>query len=375
LKGMFLRWTRRTGGWVLRARTTRWPEASRLILASDGQGWVLDELTEALLATAHRLGIRACKGDRWQRHSRHQCVFWASQFSLLTDEWYRNQHRIGTAVFHGLPGTGVREFDEVFAQLERHRDRVWRVQVTHEAMREAVLGAGIAPEAIHKIPIGIDARQFRPPTAEERSGVRAELGLGPDAFVLGSFQKDGVGWGEGNDPKWIKGPDVFAEVCGRLRGEISGLTVLLTGPARGYLKNRLRDLDIPYVHRLLQHPAEVARYYAALDTYLVASRQEGGPKAVLESMACGVPLVSTRVGQATELVDDGRNGFLAEVEGVDELAEAVRRIAVRGVDRDGLVEEGRHTAEANDYRAQDPLWADFFGGWVEGSQRAGLARK
>mgnify|MGYP000155440041 CR=1 FL=1 len=356
---------RRWAGHSLRWTSRCWPEASRLILAGDGQGWSIDEDRQALEATCARLGIRGLRGDRWQRHSRRQCVFWASQFSLLTDEWYRNEHRVGTAVFHGLPGTGVREFDEVFAQLERHRDRVWRVQVTHEAMREAVLGAGIAPEAIHKIPIGIDARQFRPPTAEERSGVRAELGLGPDAFVLGSFQKDGVGWGEGNDPKWIKGPDVFAEVCGRLRGEIPGLTVLLTGPARGYLKNRLRDLDIPYVHRLLQHPAEVARYYAALDTYLVASRQEGGPKAVLESMACGVPLVSTRVGQATELVDDGRNGFLVEVEAVDELAEAVRRIAVGGVDVEWIRKNGSEMARKNDFRALDPHWRDFLAGWVQ----------
>ena len=59
---------------------------------------------------------------------------------------------------------------------------------------------------------------------------------------------------------------------------------------------------------------------------LVTSRQEGGPKTVLESLATGIPLVTTRVGQATDLVADGDNGLLADVDDVAALAAAVSRI-------------------------------------------------
>ncbi len=50
---------------------------------------------------------------------------------------------------------------------------------------------------------------------------------------------------------------------------------------------------------------------------MIASRQEGGPKAALEAMATGVPLVTTRVGQAADLVEDGANGWMVEVEDVE----------------------------------------------------------
>ena len=89
--------------------------------------------------------------------------------------------------------------------------------------------------------------------------------------------------------------------------------------------------------------AELGRAYHALDVYLVPSRQEGGPKAVLESMATGVPLVTTRVGQAQELVEDGRNGLLVGVDDSEALAAsavrvhadaALARVAPRGRPRD-----------------------------------------
>ena len=47
-----------------------------------------------------------------------------------------------------------------------------------------------------------------------------------------------------------------------------------------------------------------------LDLYLVSSREEGGPKAIVESMASGVPLVTTNVGMANDFVIDQVNGGL-----------------------------------------------------------------
>src|SRR5262249_45386977 len=67
--------------------------------------------------------------------------------------------------------------------------------------------------------------------------------------------------------------------------------------------------------------SELATAYHALDLCLVTSRQEGGPKAVLEAMASGVPVVSTRVGQAPEVLEHGRSGYLADVDALGALAE------------------------------------------------------
>jgi glycosyltransferase involved in cell wall biosynthesis len=251
------------------------------------------------------------------------------------------------------------EFDEAYRLLREHHGELARVQVTHREMHELVLSSGIDRAKVFLIPIGVDIQAFSSQTPESRSAARRVLGLPQESFVVGSFQKDGVGWGEGLEPKLIKGPDVLLEALRLLRERRPELHVLLSGPARGFVRRGLDQLGIPYVHRRLARYRGIADLYAALDVYVAPSRQEGGPKGVLEAMAAGVPVVSTRVGQAAELIRDGGNGWLVDVEDADALAE---RLAV--VDRT-TVAAGLETARENSYDAQLPLWRDFFEGFVE----------
>ena len=57
---------------------------------------------------------------------------------------------------------------------------------------------------------------------------------------------------------------------------------------------------------------EMVAFYQGVDVQICASRTEGGPHPLLEAAACGIPLISTRVGIAPELIKDGDNGFLIE---------------------------------------------------------------
>ena len=182
--------------------------------------------------------------------------------------------------------------------------------------------------------------------------------------MVGSFLKDGVGLGDGLEPKLVKGPDVLVATLDRLRASVPELYVLLTGPARGYVRGELERIGVPYRHVLLDSRDGLARAYHALDVSLVASRQEGGPKAVLESLAAGVPLVATRVGQTPELVVDGENGLLAEVDDVEVLADAVIRLHDDAVLRSALRSAGRPTAEAHADERLDSRWAELLEGFV-----------
>ena len=356
---------RKVAGSLLLAGSRFWRPHSRLILVRDNAGWAIDVEMRAVGEISHRIGIHVKEKDYWQRYSRKQSVFWGSQFSLLKDDWLRNGHRNATAMFHGLPGTGHPEFDELFEKIEKNRDQLQRIQVTHREMEEALVGVGIDRKILHRIPIGIDGRVFRPFTPADRERTRAILGVPGNAFVVGSFQKDGTGWGEGFEPKLIKGPDLFVEACARLAAAHPNVFVLLSGPARGYVKEGLKEKGVPFVHRVFDNPDEVGTLYPALDAYLVSSRQEGGPNAVLESMATGVPLVSTPVGQATDLVKDGVNGLLVPKEDSEAMSAALLRVAREEIDREAIRAEGFVTAGQNDYRAQDPLWKKFFTGFVD----------
>jgi glycosyltransferase involved in cell wall biosynthesis len=174
-----------------------------------------------------------------------------------------------------------------------------------------------------------------------------------------------VGFGEGDQPKLIKGPDVLVEACRRLR-RAGDVHVLLSGPARGYVRRELGAAGIPFTHVRLAHYRDMTSLYHATDVTLVTSREEGGPKAVLESMAAGVPLVTTRVGQAADLVRPAHNALMVDVGDVDALVDAV--LAVRSMDegrRSALVAEARKTAEAESYEAQLPRWRAFMKGFVE----------
>ena len=341
-----------------------WRDFSRLILAGDGGGWVLDEEIRDLRSACRRIGLRTASGG-WEPVARRQCVFHASQFVLLNPPEDRG-HRTCFAYFHGRPGSGPAEFDEVFENLRRNRDRWARIQVSHSEMREVVLSSGLAPDKVRVIPIAVRLGMFSAGTAEARAGIRKRLDIPAGAFVAGSFQKDGNGWGEGLEPKLIKGPDVLVETLLALKGRIPELFALLCGPARGYVKRRLAEAGIPFRHVYARTYREIPAMYHALDVCLVTSRQEGGPKAVLESMASGVPLVTTRVGQAMDLVKSGENGFMVDGEDVDGLVHSVERVRGLGADaRQTLLRAGRATAEANAWDRQGPLWRDFFAGVVE----------
>ncbi len=88
---------------------------------------------------------------------------------------------------------------------------------------------------------------------------------------------------------------------------------------------------------------------------------------MLESMASGVPLVTTRVGQATELVEDGANGWLVDVEDADGLAE--RMIEIHAGRAARVLESARATAERYALEQLDPLWGELLDGFVERTGR------
>jgi len=70
-------------------------------------------------------------------------------------------------------------------------------------------------------------------------------------------------------------------------------------------------------------PQEMREFYRSLDLYLCASRSEGAPNPCMEAAACGVPLLTARVGAMPELVRHGLNGFFIERD-VEDIASKLR---------------------------------------------------
>lgn len=340
---------------------------SRLFFVDDGSEWVLSWEMREVQQVAGRLGVQV--GGVGSAVSIHQqSVFYATQFILRQPQrLLTTTNRIACAYFHGRRDDLEPEFRAYYEGLRRLHPHLSRVQVSNTLMRDFILESGIDSEKVFLIPIGINLSWFQYQSPESRRRARQAYNLPDSAVIVGSFQKDGVGWGEGLTPKRIKGPDVFLSTIGLLKETVPELFVLLSGPARGYVKRGLEHLGVPYRHVYPKQYPEVGTLFQALDLYLVASREEGGPKAVLESMASGVPLVTTRVGQAIDLVRHGENGWMVDVDDVEGLAHWARDILTHresAAVRDILV-QARQTAQAHAYEQQLDHWRAFLEGFVQ----------
>jgi glycosyltransferase involved in cell wall biosynthesis len=70
-------------------------------------------------------------------------------------------------------------------------------------------------------------------------------------------------------------------------------------------------------------PSEIARLHRASDLFALSSAYEGMPIAVLEALACGIPVVSTDVGEIRRVVTNGVNGMVATERTAAALAAAI----------------------------------------------------
>lgn len=330
---------------------------SKLYIVGDNADWVIDEEAKALEKIGNSLGYKSkiIKKMMWNSP---QIVHYISQFSLLDPRIYKSRNRVSVDYFHGKPQHGE-SYKKCFEMISKHKKQISRIRVSHKAMKEDLEKTGIDPMKISIIPIGIDIDLFPIQTSKNKRKSRERLNISNDALVIGSFQKDGVGWDEGNEPKLIKGPDVFLEVMSKLKNELPNLHILLSGPSRGYVKNGLNKLDIPYTHKLLKNYNEISELYDALDFYMITSREEGGPKACLETMAKGIPLVTTRVGQCQDLVLNGQNAMMTDKEDVSGLSDHLKTLLSNRNLREKLSLNARITAESNSYQAQKKIWEKF----------------
>ena len=339
----------------------RWKSYSKLMIVEDGEKWVFSEISKELARICATLNIEVIE-NRYRRTTNKQCLFFVSKEVLKF--WHKFNHRVAFPYFHGDPKLD-NKFSPYVASIRKNHERISRIQVSCTSVENLVLNTGIDPSKVFKIPISIDPNLFQRVNPSFKRASRQKYGVPNDALVIGSFQKDGIGMGAGDAPKLIKGPDIFLNVLEILKQDYDELFVLLSGLARGYVKTGLEKLGIPYKDLGLVDYREICDLYHALDLYIVASREEGGPRAVLESMAAGIPLVSTRVGQAVDLVRHGENGWLADVGHVEEIAWWSKYVIENSGNLGPVINEASETSKQNNYESQLGLWRQFMSGFVE----------
>lgn len=271
------------------------------------------------------------------------------------DEVHHSNSVIQTVFHFGING------DQKARKLAQRIARVAVVHTSCYTTREKLMNAGVPEAMITVIPLGVDTRLFTP--NEDALEAKKKLSLPTNRTIISSFQKDGAGWDEGSKPKMIKGPDIFCDVVERV-ARVHPIHVLLTGPSRGYVVDRLTKAGIPFTHRILNHYPDIVRYYRASDIYLLTSREEGGPKAFLEAWACKTPLVSTSVGMVADHARDGYEALCAAVEDRDTLTRYVSMLIEKPARAASLADAGFARVGSFDWRQiatryEQELYAPF----------------
>jgi glycosyltransferase involved in cell wall biosynthesis len=182
---------------------------------------------------------------------------------------------------------------------------------SHAGKAFHVATVGTPAERVRVVHNGVDVRRFRP---GDRAQARRELGLDPAARVVGmvaSFkpQKNHFLLLEAARRVVDRLPDAVFVCAGEpLQGATRGALGPGTGSHHGVLdyhrrvRQSLEDLGLADKVRLVGAVEHVERFYAACDLTTLTSDHEGSPNALLESMACGVPVVATDVGDNAYLV-------------------------------------------------------------------------
>jgi glycosyltransferase involved in cell wall biosynthesis len=149
--------------------------------------------------------------------------------------------------------------------------------------------------------------------ATDPAEVRAELGV--TGFVLGL-----VGRLEEQ-----KGQRFLLAAVPELSREIPNLTVLIVGEGREKeaLRRQAEELNVSPLVRFLGTRRDLPRLFRAMDLFVQPSLWEGMPLTLLLAMGAGLPVVGTRVSGITEVIEDGKNGWLVAPGDSEALAAAI----------------------------------------------------
>ncbi len=332
---------------------------NKIVHIIEGGDWVIKRVGYYIASGVSSRGLH-CKLDTSPRFYFNSLIHFGSIHTFVGRDprIVHPSNKLIATIFHGNRGINSR-MDAYIDKLITYQDRLVRIVVSNSIMEKRLISWGILAEKLILIPIGVDLLHFKPSTIDKKNELRDKLGIPSDAICIGSFQKDGNGWGEGLEPKLIKGPDVFVEVVTHLAKRYK-IHCLLTGPSRGYVKKGLEAAGITYTHRMLENYFDIKDFYNCLDLYLVASREEGGPKALMESMATGVPLVSTCVGMAPDMIRDGENGFIVTVEDVKGIIYKAETILNNKGIRRQIVKNGLETVKRYDWDSIAEQYANLY---------------
>lgn len=237
---------------------------------------------------------------------------------------------------HVLDGYFSPLMTTVFITLERALARLSNAIIAiSPAIRDELQGTYRIgrPSQYRVVPLGFDLAPFAAVDAAARADARHELGIPGGVPVICTVGRLTA----------IKQHRLFLDIVQRTVAAHPDAIALIAGDGelRGELEAYAATLGIAGHVRFLGWRRDLATIYGATDVFVLTSRNEGTPVALIEAMACGVPGVSTDVGGVKDVIDSPAVGRLAPFGDADALAGHVRDLLADAGARSAMGERAR----------------------------------
>lgn len=207
----------------------------------------------------------------------------------------------------------------------RWRERIHTWMVNHlshgiVAVSDLTLKKALE-EGIHKEKISVIPNGILPVTLKEadRSEVRKQMGAGENDVVLLSVGR----------LVYQKAHEYLISAMPAVLKELPNVKVGICGDGllRADLEKQIQSLGLEKEIKLFGMQANVTKYLAAADVFVLPSRWEGLPISLLEAMSAGSPVIATRVEGVDEVVEEGVHGMLVQPESTEELVKAILQLS------------------------------------------------
>jgi glycosyltransferase involved in cell wall biosynthesis len=340
--------------WMARVPGAAWPEDWRRIAAVPARE-TIGRITvhHPRYLVVPKIGRRLSGHSlSWSLHPLVRRLHAASRFDVILATWAYPDvfaavlagRALGLPVVAKVHGSDVHVASRISWRRRAIRWALTRcagVVAVSSSLKAELAGFGVPGERIHVVPNGIDVERFHP---LDRREARARLSLpleGRRIVFVGNLAP-------------VKGLPVLLEAAAAVSGDVS-FSLVGDGPQRAELAALIKRLGLSGRATLVgrvPHQA-IPLWMSAGDLFCLPSVSEGCPNVVVEALACGTPVVASRVGGIPELVRETTSGFLVNPGRPDELAAAIERALAGGWDPAAI----RRTVEDR--------------GWAESARRIG----
>ncbi len=192
------------------------------------------------------------------------------------------------------------------------------VMTVSEAARRYMLDVdGIRRDNIEVVYLGFDFDQMSP-NAEKRAAARVEFGFADDDVVIGYVANFAAG----------KGHAQLIKAFDEIKRQTPNAKLILAG--KGKLKEVEDTVGVLGLGRRIVFAGwqdDVSAVYNAMDIFVQPSLSEAFSQVLIEAMACGLPVIATKVGGASEVIENNVNGILIEPDDPDAITASVLELA------------------------------------------------